>query len=234
MVANTTAIKTEPGCIPADSVRSRFLYKCKVFPLTLPKPPTMIQITGGWINTATQGSCSITWTVDNSTTNLFGATVPNCTSPDYDTMPSQFQPVVFWFFTYEPNIDASATFCFPSISLWDVTVNVDLATGNLTQVTVIQPFDSNSNFSSASGNVTGAPLNGRAYNGVNFPFAQNNSFVLAREAAISLQLPAAVFQAAQSSSQGLTSVFDTNGFVAFSSQVYVRFFPKASLTTNIH
>jgi hypothetical protein len=188
----------------------------------------MTQIDGGWSNTATQGPCSITWTVDNSTINLFGATVPNCTSPGYDTTPSQFQPVVFWFFTYEPNASASATFCSPSISLWDVTVNVDLATGNLTQVTVIRPFDASySNFSSASANITGAPLDGRAYNGVSFPFAQNNSFVLAREAAITLQLPAAVLQSAQNSPEGLASVFSTNGFAELSSQVYVRFFARS-------
>lgn len=55
MFANTTAVKSEPGCVEADSVNM-----------------TQAADGSGWTNTATLGSCSFTWSVDKSTENLFG------------------------------------------------------------------------------------------------------------------------------------------------------------------
>jgi hypothetical protein len=182
----------------------------------------MTQIATGWSNTASGEGCTISWSVDRNATNLFGATVPNCTSANYGSIPEQFRPVSFWFFTYEPSAAASVTFCTAAISLWDVTVKVDIATGNLTEVVPLRPFDSSySNYSSMSATITGAPLNGRAYNGIDFPFAEDNRIVAARKEAIQLQLPAAVFQSAQTSPEGLIAVFGTNRFAQLSTQVYV-------------
>lgn len=122
---------------------------------------------------------------------------------------------------YQPNAKSSATFCNPSISLWDVNVNVDIASGNLTKVTELRPFTSSSNFSSLSANVTGAPLNGRAYNGIKFNLTNPDEFVLARQNATQLQMPAAVFQAAVQSTQGVQASFDADLFVQWSNDVYV-------------
>lgn len=86
--------------------------------------------------------------------------------------------------------------CFPTFTLWEVNVNVDLATKNLTRVTELRPFDQDhSPFASLSNNLTGPPLNGRAYNGVGFNLAAPDQYVLSRQAAIQLQLPAAIYQA---------------------------------------
>jgi hypothetical protein len=126
--------------------------------------------------------------------------------------------------SYQPSVAGSATFCSPTISLWDVAVEVDLASGNLTQVTPIQPFTAYSNFSSLSANVTGAPLNGRAYNGIEFGLTNPDRFVLARRDATQLQMPAAVFQSAESSPEGLVAVFSTNRFSQLATQVYVSWF----------
>lgn len=143
----------------------------------------------------------------------------NCTNSD--DVPDHFKPVMFWFFTYQPAPAASATFCFPSIQLFDVNVAVDLASGNLTDVTRLRPFRRSSNFSSLSTNVTGVPLNGRAFNGIEFNLTDPDIFVLSRLNATQLLIPSAVFQAAESSPEGLAGVFSTNGFVQWAIQVYV-------------
>lgn len=200
--ANTTAIKSDSGCVPANV--------------------NMVQRSAGdpngagWTNSASVNSCAITWIVGTNTTTLFGVDLPGCTSAPAP----QFSPVVFWFFTYEPTPRASATFCFPSLTFWDVNVNVDLASGNLTQVTELRPFSSSSNFSSLSANVTGAPLFGRAYNGIRFNLTNPDQFVLGRQASTQLQLPAAVYQAAVQSPEGLVGSFEANRFVDLSTRVY--------------
>ncbi|KAF9460650.1 hypothetical protein BDZ94DRAFT_1311303 [Collybia nuda] len=101
-------------------------------------------------------------------------------------------------------IMASATFCYPSIALWDVNVSIDLASGNVTDVKEIRPFTSQSNFLSYSRNLTGAPLNGPALNGTYLNFTQDNEFINGRRNATQLQLPVAVYQAGQLSEGGTT------------------------------
>ncbi len=122
---------------------------------------------------------------------------------------------------YQPTPAASATLCFPSFTLWDVNVKVDLGSGNITKVTQLQPFSSSSNFSSLSANVTGAPLNGRAYNGIQFNLTDPDPFVLARRNATQLQMPAAVYQSAVQSPEGLVGSFEADRFVRLSTNVYV-------------
>lgn len=137
--------------------------------------------------------------------------------------PSLFRPIVLWFFTYDSTPpQGSATYCAPAISLWDVAVSVDIATNNLTSVKEIRPFDANTSpFASLSGNVTGAPLNGRAYNGVGFNTTDADQFVLARANATNLQLPASILRAAETSPGGLAAAFSTNSFAGMATQVYV-------------
>ncbi|KDR72481.1 hypothetical protein GALMADRAFT_73674 [Galerina marginata CBS 339.88] len=195
---NTTAIKSETGCqaVPVQ--------------MTLTAP-------GAWSNTASLNGCSITWAVSNSTTDtLFGADTPTCDSAP----PPQFNPVVFWFFSYASPARASATFCYPTISLWEVNAGVDISTGNVTKVSEIRPFSQDSKFSSFSANVTGAPLNGRAYNGIKFNLTAPDQFVLGRQNATQLQLPASIYQAALKSPQGYVGSFDANTFTTLSNEVY--------------
>jgi len=118
---------------------------------------------------------------------------------------------------------ASATFCYPSFSLWEVNVGVDIRTGNVTKVSEIRPFSQDSNFSSFSGNVTGPPLNGRAYNGIKFNLTTTDPFILGRQNATQLQLPAAIYQAATQSPGGYIGGFDNEGlhFGTLSNEVYV-------------
>lgn len=115
--------------------------------------------------------------------------------------------------------------CFPTFTLWEVNVNVDLATKNLTKVTELRPFDQDhSPFASLSNNLTGPPLNGRAYNGVGFNLTAPDQYVLARQVAIQLQLPAAIYQATIANPFGLLESLASGVFSELSGQIYVCFF----------
>ena len=127
---------------------------------------------------------------------------------------------------YTPSAMASATFCYPSFSIWEVNAGVDIRTGKVTKVSEIRPFSQYSNFSSFSANVTGPPLNGRAYNGIKFNLTGINpdQFVLGRQNATRLQLPAAIYQAATRSPGGYIGTFTNGNFSVLSNQVYVGTF----------
>ncbi|KAJ3517527.1 hypothetical protein NLJ89_g444 [Agrocybe chaxingu] len=197
--ANTTAIKSETGCERAEVNMSRH-------------PDG-----SGWTNSASLNGCNITWEVDVNSRILFGTDTPTCA----DNPAADRSPVVFWYFSYIPAAIASATFCYPRISLLEVNVGVDVATGNVTRVAEIGPLSSSSSFSSQSGTVTGAPLFGQAYNGINFNFTTNpDRFILARQNATQLQLPAAVFQAATLSDAGFSDSFDGTALTILTDEIY--------------
>ncbi|KAJ3788686.1 hypothetical protein GGU10DRAFT_285725 [Lentinula aff. detonsa] len=199
LFVNTTALKSNPGCQAADV--------------------TMTSLANNsWNNSISVQGCSLSWVVNDTAEVVFGVNATNCST---DT--PQFSPVVFWFFSYSPSAQASATICFPTFELFDVEINYDLAAQNVTQVTELGPFTSSSNFSSASGNITGSPLNGRAYNGIEFNLTNPDQFVLARQAAIQLQMAAAVLQKAEQSSAGLQGSFTSNSFVPYSSEIYTTY-----------
>jgi len=198
--ANTTAIKSESGCVRVE--------------VSMFKHPDG----RGWTNMAEDPihQCSITFEVDVSSRILFGTDVPTCTSPK----DPQYSPIVFWYFSYIPSALSAATFCYPSISIWDVNVAIDVGTGNVTKVTELRPFSSSSNFSTYSANVTGEPLNGRAYNGITFNLTDSDRFVRARANATQLQLPAAVYQAAVKSPVGFSDSFKTGALTVLSEEIY--------------
>jgi hypothetical protein len=90
----------------------------------------------------------------------------------------------------------------------------------------LRGFDASkgSNYSDASGNITGAPLEGRAYNGASFVLDENvttDPFVIGRQNATLLQMPAAIFQAASISDLGRIGSFTAHSFVGLSTQSYV-------------
>ncbi|KAJ7117388.1 hypothetical protein C8R43DRAFT_1137680 [Mycena crocata] len=199
VITNTTAIRSDTNCVSA--------------------PVQMTNHTdgSGWTNSMSLNGCSLVWIVDHGAPNLFGSSTADCV----DATAPEFSPVVFWFFTYVPSAKSSATICYPAISLWDAQVTMDLGSGNVTFVHQLNPFDaSKSPFGSLSGNLTGAPLNGRAYNGINFTLTTQDKFIVARMNATQLTMPAAVFQAAVQSSAGLVGSFDADLFVKWSNQVY--------------
>jgi hypothetical protein len=176
---------------------------------------------GSWNNSAIFSGCQFFWQVNKTSAHLFGAqTTSNCTA--IDTSDSSIAPVIFWFFTYEPSVLASVTMCAPQITLLNVEASVDIASTNLTH---IEPLGNltvgQGQFTQYAGNITGAPLYGQAYNGLNWTNLVSDPFVSARAGAIQLQLPAAVFQTAVQSAEGLTAAFVNNTFSSLSASVYV-------------
>jgi hypothetical protein len=83
-------------------------------------------------------------------------TVPNCGQQSGNIT---FSPVMFWFFRFKDNDEpqARSVFCYPKIAVFDVVATINLNNGILANVTIA------GNYGKAN-NVTGAPLNGRAYN----------------------------------------------------------------------
>jgi len=110
---------------------------------------------------------------------------------------------------------ASAAFCTPKLSIHRVTAAADIATGNLTRVQLLEDITSSPEFAS----ITGPPLNGRPFNGMRFPQSEPDPFVLARENATRLQLPAAILMAAQLHTED--DYFANNKFWEVSRDVYV-------------
>lgn len=240
MTAKTTAIKSDAGCENAVYVHIlNFLLDPFLMPPRLQLNKTEKPDGLGWDNFANASNgCSSPWEVDNMSTRQFGmllfiltlnivtplplpeAFTSSC--PNNGITPDEFRPVVLWFFAYNPVLSA-AIFCSPSIQLMEVTVTIDLASSNITSVVPIGPLTSSSNFSGASANVTGTPLNGRAYNGVSFT-TNSDPFTLARQNATRMTLPAAVMQSAEIAPEGLTSVYTESRFVELSSTVYVSCF----------
>jgi hypothetical protein len=119
---------------------------------------------------------------------------------------------------------SSATFCRPSFSILEVNVGVDIRTGNVTKVSEIRPFSRHTTFSSFSANVTGPPLNGRAYNGIWFNLTDPDQFAPGWQNARQLHLPAAIFQAVIQSPEGYVGNIANGGFSILSDKVYVGTF----------
>lgn len=94
----------------------------------------------------------------------------------------------------------------------------------MTNIKELKLFSSASNFSSLAGSITGPPLNGHAYNGIRFNLSNPDEFISRRLEALQLQLPAAVFQAAVQSPEGVIGSFDADKFVNIATRVYVRVF----------
>jgi hypothetical protein len=194
VTVNTTAVKTDVNC-----------HLMSTQSTNLPG--------GGWKNDATFNGCTFSYSVNQTANHLFGTSVmPDCNNTG---VPDPFRPVVLWFFTYDTSPpQGSATYCAPSISLWDVTAVIDVATKNLTSVQEIGPVDINTS------PFAGPPMYGQAYNGIAFNLTGQDQFVLNRANAIQLQLPASIFQAASAASGNLAVAFEQNSFVGLATQVY--------------
>jgi hypothetical protein len=171
------------------------------------------------------------WFVNHEATNLYGLEALNATCDAVpSSLPVQYRPVAFWFFTYETSPPStSIAFCAPTIELWDVRVEVDITTRNVTSLTQVRQISNSSSepLAAFAGNLTGAPLRGRAYNGVAFDpddSALGDPFVSGRAEAIELLLPATVFQRAGQSEDGLVGSFKTQSYVEYSTEIYVSLY----------
>lgn len=135
-----------------------------------------------------------------------------------------YRSAVFWFISFESSPPKSSiVMCTPELSLWDVAVSIDTTSGKLTDVRPISSLqpDPSSPLKQDYQNITGAPLLGRAYNGLFFQLDNPDSVVADRMKTIQIGLPAAVFKLASRSQGGVAGAFDQDTWAQLSSRIYV-------------
>jgi len=118
-------------------------------------------------------------------------------------------PLIFVFFADDYStgrVLASVTMCNQSITLLNVEASVDLASSNLTNVRPLSNLTVGQGpFMQYAGNITGAPLYGGAYNGVNWTnITQGDPYVGDRAGAVQQQLASTVFRHIVGTPGGLT------------------------------
>ncbi|KAL0948212.1 hypothetical protein HGRIS_010818 [Hohenbuehelia grisea] len=170
--------------------------------------------------------CSSTVSFDASTVSQqYGVAPVQC---DGGQTNITFQPVMFWFFhlnsTNQP--EAKGVFCTPVIDVFSVAASANLNNGSLVSVNKLSGY-------TLANNVTGPPLNKRAYNGVLFAFASsddssnNNTsvdpFIRARAQTVRSGVSGAIFRLATQQAGGLQATFDLpNGFLDLTIRVYTQ------------
>ncbi|EKM56549.1 uncharacterized protein PHACADRAFT_172233 [Phanerochaete carnosa HHB-10118-sp] len=96
LFVNTTAVLSHPTCMNADFGSLNM---------------TQWENQNGWNNSATFRGCEFSWSVDKSSTNLFGvdpvANTSQCSV--FTSVLESFRPVICWFFTYQPTPMTSLT-----------------------------------------------------------------------------------------------------------------------------
>jgi hypothetical protein len=116
--------------------------------------------------------------------------------------------------------------CNQSITLLNVEASVDLASSNLTNVRPLSNLTVGQGpFTQYAGNITGAPLYGDAYNGVNWTnITQGDPYVSNRADAVQQQLASTVFQYIIGSPGGLPRANNAT-FGLLAKTVFVSFSP---------
>jgi hypothetical protein len=185
---------------------------------------------------ATFYDCGFGWQVNRSSVHYFGIwTIDSqCGEPDNIAKPVPVSPLIFVFFTDDYStgrVLASVTMCNQTITLLNVEVSVDLATSNLTNVRPLSNLTVGQGpFTQYAGNITGAPLYGGAYNGVNWTnITQGDPYVSNRAGAVQQQLASTVFQYIVGTPGGLTKA-DNATFGSLAKTVFVSFSPHGYST----
>ncbi|PVG00824.1 hypothetical protein CPB86DRAFT_782384 [Serendipita vermifera] len=168
MRANTTGIQTQPNCVLADQV----------------------QFTGGQL-TGTGGGCQFSTAAAATGVDYGVDVVGACNSDQTSTLPDPVKPVAFWFTNPGGSPSSAMVFCSPKLSLHNVTITLNLANGQLIDVTPIGDYDVPSNVTS------GPPLNGQVFNGVEFNTTGADAETLLRANTTQLQLASSVFNLLQ-------------------------------------
>ncbi|KAF5347802.1 hypothetical protein D9756_010270 [Leucocoprinus leucothites] len=153
-----------------------------------------------------------------STTQQYGVTDVTC--PNNPETELRFRPVMFWFFHYldptnQTTAEARTVFCTPNLLPFSVTATAHLLDGKLDSCFKSGTFNQ-------SNNVTGPPLNGKAFNGVIFDESPD-PFIRARATAISSGVSGTIFRTASNQPQGLQAIFDLpNGMLDLTSRIYTQ------------
>jgi len=131
--------------------------------------------------------------------------------------------VLFWFYSYQLN-NASVVFCTPTIQLWNVVAQIDLTTGLIMGVTLV---DQNV----APNNISSPPFNGKAFNGIVFNTTGLDSFGQARALSTQAGLPFAINEAAGAMGGAAAVIQSEFGFTNITEKIYTRFLALAAKDT---
>lgn len=145
LAVNTTGIRTNVSCTVAST--------------QLATPST-----GSYTLAASSAGCNATVAINPAdAVQQYGVSpVPNC-GPTAAAGNTTFLPVFFWFYHVQANNtpQAAGVLCQPTIGTFNILATSTIGSSQLTNVTIIGPV----NTTAFPTNVTGAPLNGLAFNG---------------------------------------------------------------------
>jgi len=131
--------------------------------------------------------------------------------------PPQYQPVIFYFYSFEVK-KPSLTFCQPSLSLWNVVAGVDMTTGLVNNVTLVDQNVPHTN-------VSGLP----GFNGVAFDLSNADSYTQARAVSIKTAVPFAIYKGVMNEPGGIKTVIQQpDGMLNMTTLVYTRFLALAA------
>lgn len=186
-MANTTGVQTVPNCEIAED--QGFTTSA-----------TGSILSGSW------NGCDFSMNFDNSEASHYGVDVArNCSgSPNFNSLPDPLKPVVFWATTQSPGSSVAAlVFCKPKLSLHRVTVEVNLAKGELVNCL------SNGDYGEITNVTSGPPLNGQVFNGVGFN-ATDDPVLQLRANSTRLQLSYSIFHTLSQDIHGLANALADN------------------------
>lgn len=127
--------------------------------------------------------------------------------------PLEHRPVIFWFFSYEPQPIFSVVQCTPQVSVSNVQVAIDLVSNATSLMTI------NETTTSTIGSLGYLP-----YNGLFFDQGMLDQTAMSRLRSVQEQLPSAVFQAAKARDPELMNTFAYSGFTDITADIYVCIF----------
>ncbi|EIW84409.1 hypothetical protein CONPUDRAFT_151431 [Coniophora puteana RWD-64-598 SS2] len=212
LTVNTTGLETSVNCVPATYISLNY------------------SSSGLSTLTASLDGCSGPTQVNfnaSDATNQYGTINASACLSSGEDIPVHFQPVLFWwYYPYQPNDTlTAAVFCHPTMEFYDIQAVQNLNDGSLQPVQVLGPY-------SGSDNVTGAPLYGRAWNGVVFD-PSDDAIVNARATSIGTEIPGTIFRYGMQLNGGVVTLFQgaSGGFINVTKNVYTQHLALASKST---
>ncbi|KAG9022031.1 hypothetical protein FRB95_000958 [Tulasnella sp. JGI-2019a] len=168
-----------------------------------------ITVLGSW------SGCNVSFQVTDTESDQYGVRpLDNC---QVFLQPPPYQPVIFYAYSFEKRM-ARLTFCQPSIQLYNLVAGVDMHTGLINNVSLIDQNVPQSN-------VSGLP----AFNGINFNLTGADSYVNARAMSTQSAVPFAIYQGATNQPGGVSQVIQLeDGFLNLTTTVYTRFLALAA------
>jgi hypothetical protein len=168
-----------------------------------------LTILGSW------SGCNVSFQVPDTESDQFGVQwLSNC---QQFPLPPEYLPVLFWFYSFQAK-QSAMVFCQPELSLWNMNAGLDMHTGLIDNVTLIDQNVTHSN-------LTGLP----SFNVITFNTTGADNYVLARQTSIQTAVPFAIYKGAEDKPGGVPAVIQQpDGFLNITIAVYTRYLAMAA------